>query len=525
MEWKAEDVEYLKELIKQNKSTPEIAVALNRKISAIRMKCSRLGISLIDEGSGRPTKFESKILKDDISTRLMRLQNYEATETEKILDIPDEKLLQYLSDYPLFIKELCNTELQDYQIEMIDLMKKSKRVIFNMGRQIGKTFTTSLFCIAQSICNPEQKILIIAPAFRQSRIMFDTITRFLVGNDHLFFSVKKSIAGMEFSIKFKNGSEIYALPSGDRGENIRGFSGVTHIIAEEVAHGISDEVFQAIEPMLALKNGSLILISTPSGCQGKFWECYNSNLYDKMHLPSYKNKFLSSEWMEIQKQNMSDIAFQTEIEANFSENISNFFKFETIKQCLSDHPISNFPHPDCQTSYLGIDWGRFHDTSALIVSGVAGHDHFKKVLITNIIEFKCSFPEQEVRINKLNDVYGFSKITAEFNGLGISPSENLKKDGLPVEFFVSTLDSKIKIFNYLLNLMEKGQILIPKHDKLLFQMRNFQMEFSESGKMKLHHSNSEIGDDLVFALAFSVWATRISDSRPIEIYGAVYQGT
>ena len=69
--------------------------------------------------------------------------------------------------------------------------------------------------------------------------------------------------------KLDHQSQILALP--DKHENIRGVSAPRLIGVDEAAFA-SDELFTALQPMLAVSNGAMILLSTPNGQSGFFYE-------------------------------------------------------------------------------------------------------------------------------------------------------------------------------------------------------------------------------------------------------------
>jgi len=98
---------------------------------------------------------------------------------------------------------------------------------------------------------------------------------------------------------------------------------------------------------------------------------------------------------------------------------------------------------------------------------------------------------------------------SEYAGLSINSCENLKRDGLIVEFFKPTLDSKAEACNFLLKQMEDGTLTIPFHDKLQYELRVFKFQLNAQGKMKLHHVEGG-SDDFVDSLCYSVWATKTS---------------
>ena len=75
----------------------------------------------------------------------------------------------------------------------------------------------------------------------------------------------------EISLLFPNGSRIVGLPGSEA--TIRGFSAVSLLLVDEAAR-VSDDLYKAIRPMLAVSGGSLWLMSTPFGRRGFFWDAW-----------------------------------------------------------------------------------------------------------------------------------------------------------------------------------------------------------------------------------------------------------
>jgi hypothetical protein len=52
---------------------------------------------------------------------------------------------------------------------------------------------------------------------------------------------------------------------------VRGFSGTSLLIVDEAAR-VDDELYYAVRPMLAVSGGVLMMLSTPFGKRGVFYE-------------------------------------------------------------------------------------------------------------------------------------------------------------------------------------------------------------------------------------------------------------
>lgn len=73
-------------------------------------------------------------------------------------------------------------------------------------------------------------------------------------------------------LRLVNGGRVLALPHAE--STILGYSSVDCLIMDEAAR-IHDAVFRAVRPMLAVRRGTMIALSTPFGQRGWFWHAWH----------------------------------------------------------------------------------------------------------------------------------------------------------------------------------------------------------------------------------------------------------
>ena len=133
---------------------------------------------------------------------------------------------------------------------------------------------------------------------------------------------------------------------------------------------------------------------------------------------------------------------------------------------------------------------------------------------------KAPLDEIIEEIYELDMVWKFNKIYLDETGLGAGVSDVLRKrlgeqnktkpnvyttnytgqeKLIGITFSIKT---KMDIFSNLKVLMEQGRLLFPNNKKLIFQLRDFRYERTESGNVKLHHSDGG-RDDFCDSLALA----------------------
>ena len=147
-----------------------------------------------------------------------------------------------------------------------DLLKSSSdRVLLNCCRQSGKSTMSAVIALHRALYHPGSLILCLAPALRQSQELFGKMLGF-------YRDLERPVlpqAERKLSLELDNGSRIVTLPGTEK--TIRGFSGAALLIVDEASR-VADELYFAVRPMLAVSGGSLMMLSTPYGKCGIFFE-------------------------------------------------------------------------------------------------------------------------------------------------------------------------------------------------------------------------------------------------------------
>lgn len=83
----------------------------------------------------------------------------------------------------------------------------------------------------------------------------------------------RALSEGKLHIELEHSSRIVVVPGSEK--TVRGFSAAALLIVDEAAI-VDDELITAIRPMLAVSGGSLIMLSTPRGRVGAFYEAWEN---------------------------------------------------------------------------------------------------------------------------------------------------------------------------------------------------------------------------------------------------------
>jgi hypothetical protein len=210
-----------------------------------------------------------------------------------------------------------------------DLLRSTAdRILLNCSRQSGKSTMAALIALHRALYHPRSLILCLAPALRQSQELFAKIAGFY---RNLGRPVSP-IGERKLSLELENGSRIITLPGTEK--TIRGFSGVSLLIVDEAAR-VEDELYFALRPMLAVSGGTLIMLSTPYGQRGIFyeeWTSGGSREWQRFRVSADQVPRISSEFLSEERRALGSRWFEQEYMCVFGELEGAVFSREAIER-------------------------------------------------------------------------------------------------------------------------------------------------------------------------------------------------
>jgi hypothetical protein len=139
----------------------------------------------------------------------------------------------------------------------------------------------------------------------------------------------------EISIELPNRSRIVGLPGNEA--TARGFSAVSLLLVDEAAR-VSDDLYLAIRPMLAVSGGSLWLMSTPFGKRGFFWEAWERGgpEWERLRVPATECARIRPEVLEGDRRAMGEAWFRQEYMCEFVDRVSGVFDRDVVEAAMTD---------------------------------------------------------------------------------------------------------------------------------------------------------------------------------------------
>lgn len=163
--------------------------------------------------------------------------------------------------------------LQKWQEEV--LLSKIKFKVVVASRQIGKSLTLKAIILKESLENNGIEILVLASTLKQTRAIH--FRPMVLSNDPIFDKhLVKEVNKTDLSIELVNGSRV-TFASAESIDSLRGRT-ADIVIIDESGHCQLDEVLEVLQPVVSARQGSIIVVGTPSGKAHPFYSYYQKGL-------------------------------------------------------------------------------------------------------------------------------------------------------------------------------------------------------------------------------------------------------
>jgi len=210
------------------------------------------------------------------------------------------------------------------------LRSSADRVLLNCSRQSGKSTMSAVMALHRALYYPGSLVLCLAPTLRQSQELFAKVAGF-------YRDLGRPVAPQgerKLSLELENGSRIITLPGSEK--TIRGFSGATLLLVDEASR-VDDELYYAIRPMLAVSGGSLMMLTTPYGKRGVFYEEWiSAHGWERYEVPASQCPRISEAFLDEEQADLPPFIYRQEYECSFEETEDQVFTTDLIDRAVTD---------------------------------------------------------------------------------------------------------------------------------------------------------------------------------------------
>jgi hypothetical protein len=211
------------------------------------------------------------------------------------------------------------------------LRSSSDRVLLNCSRQSGKSTMSAVIALHRALYYPGSLVLCLAPALRQSQELFGKVADF-------YRELGRPVAPQgerKLSLELENGSRIITLPGSEK--TIRGYSGAALLLLDEASR-VEDGLYYAIRPMLAVSGGALVMLTTPYGKRGVFYEEWISGVgheWERFEVPASQCPRIAETFLMEEEESLPPFIFRQEYECSFQETEDQVFTTDLIDRAVT----------------------------------------------------------------------------------------------------------------------------------------------------------------------------------------------
>jgi hypothetical protein len=253
-----------------------------------------------------------------------------------------------------------------------------------------------------------------------------------------------------------------------------------------------------VRPMLVTTLGRALFLSTPFGqnyfarlfARGKDalepdWSSHRYTIHAAPHIPA-------SEIAALQRES-TERTWEQEFLAEFLADNGAVFRGVGAAMTI---PAGQTPQPDGRYIF-GVDWGRDNDYTAI---AIADANSGQIVHIERMRE--VDYALQRGRLTALAQKWTPAAIWSEYNSMGIPVTDELRREGLPIQPFKTTAQSKGPLIEGLALAIERGDVALVDDDVLRLELTAYTMDRLPGGGYR--YSAPPGGhDDTVIAAALA----------------------
>lgn len=278
---------------------------------------------------------------------------------------------------------------------------------------------------------------------------------------------------------------------------------------------------ETLRPTLTDYKGEAWFLSTPRGLN------YFHNLYQwgqdplkpdwaSWIKPTSDNPTIDKSEIEDARKQLPQRVFEQQYLARFIED--GALVFRNIEECATES--IGVKREYNKTYVIGVDWGRVNDFTVISVfdaesRSMVDFDRFNQI----------DWYIQKQRLKAMVNKWQPDLVLAESNSIGEPLIEDLARDGMPVQGFLTTNKSKNQIIEQLMVGFENLDIGIIDDPTLKNEIKVFDVERLPSGMLR-YSAPEGFHDDCVMSVAIGFEATtQVKPKRDIKKFASMNFGS
>lgn len=384
-----------------------------------------------------------------------------------------------------------------------------------VGSASGKTLFSEIMLI-EYLCKPKKFNAYISPSFSQGRKVYRELIELLSPSGIITKANSSTL-----TIETKYGSTFQAF-SMETPNSIRGYTVSGILVMDEVSFypdtlpDGSEPWSSVIMPITKARKPKVLVISTPKGKRGLFYEMYLRGVgqekgFREITATIYDDKLVTEEEIEDIKRRVSPMAFEEEFMVRFLDSSVTFFRgYENV--------FSDYVYNENVKQWIGIDLSA-NGEDATIVTKVNELMQVKQYKVEGTLDSKY---QQIASI--INSTSNLQMSYLEINGIGavmLNEIQKLVSNKSKLREWTTTNQTKEKAVSSLAMAIANKDIHFSNEDKELFsELGTFIVKYTKTGHIQFealsgHH------DDRIMSLAIALQAKLDYDYKYTKTFANV----
>ena len=384
-----------------------------------------------------------------------------------------------------------------------------------VGSASGKTLFAEVMLI-EYLCKQNKFNAYISPSFSQGRKVYRELIELLSPSGIITKANSSTL-----TIETKYGSTFQAF-SMETPNAIRGYTVSGILVMDEVSFfpdtlpDGSEPWSSVIMPITKARKPKVLVISTPKGKRGLFYEMYLRGVaqekgFREITATIYDDKLVTEEEIEDIKRRVSPMAFEEEFMVKFLDSSVTFFRgYENV--------FSDYVYNENVKQWIGIDLSA-NGEDATIVTKVNELMQVKQYKVDGTLDSKY---RQIADI--INSTGNLQMSYLEINGIGavmLNEIQKLVSNKSKLREWTTTNQTKEKAVSTLAMAIANKEIHFNNEDKELFsELGTFIVKYTKTGHMQFEALAGR-HDDRVMALAIALQAKLDHDYKFTKTFATV----
>ena len=390
-----------------------------------------------------------------------------------------------------------NIDLTRKQQEAYNIMHddETQFLVARWSRQCGKTVFAEIMLI-EYLCKANTFNAYISPTFAQGKKVYSELVQ-LLENTHII--TKANASDLKIDTIYGSTLKFFSMesPTSIRGNTVSGLLVLDEaaFFPTQLADG-QDPYYNVIYPIIKARKPRVLVISTPNGKQGMFYDLYlnafnGTKGYKEISATIYDDDLMTDEEITELKKGYPPLAFQQEFEVKFLDNALTVFP--NFESCFD----GKYKGGKC---WCAIDPSSVGEDNT-IITFINIDNQVRQFKIEGTLDVKYE------KLAKLINEYNPVSTYYEDNSIGaVMANEIRKKLNKKSNFypFTTTNETKKQYISLLAVAIDNNNIHFEENNKLLYsELATFTYKLTRTGNIT-YAARDGFHDDTVTSLGIAL---------------------